>query len=222
MPYDLCTTDAFLRQQCDPGRGLLIASPLSGEGPWHTRTVVTNDGQLTVLAPRDSDGPLVRHPGSLLMLQIPTGQALYRVPCTLLDKTPVGDPLWTLGDFGSVERVQRRAAYRYRGAFGVELLPSPRQPDALCHFTLPPNTPRNISTTGVYLQGKTALPLGSQVTTILHLDSREDPIRLDAEVVRHDSLEPGLIGHGLAFCDIDRSTQRTITRFIARQERRWV
>ncbi|HYE78128.1 MAG TPA: PilZ domain-containing protein [bacterium] len=221
MSADPTTTAAFLRHECEPGRGLILTSPIAGEGPWSTHAIMVDDDLITVVAPRDAIGPIVRHPGSLLVLQIPTGQALYRVPCTLLDKTRLADPLWTLGDFGAVERIQRRAAYRYRGAFGVQLLPPARKPELLHHFTLPPNRPRNLSATGCYLQATTPLPLSSQVSAVLHLDS-EPPLSIEAEVVRHDAPEDGIIGHGLSFVGIDRASQRAIGRFIARQEHRWL
>ena len=206
------------QELCQPGRRLLITSA-PDEGPWDTRIALdSSSSHLAVFAPHGEGGTVRRFPGALLKLEIPIEQALYRCFCSLIDEIREPSPLWILGDFFALERVERRRAQRWRGAFGCEVIPQLK--GEITSFALPPNGVRNLSITGCYLQGTPPLPLGTAVRVVLHLAEEAPVIALKGKVVRQDQPSEQFVGHGIAFEGIEREDRQAIARFIASHDRR--
>ncbi|MEO7995530.1 MAG: PilZ domain-containing protein [bacterium] len=207
---------------CDPGRKIALTCPVEGTS-WSTR-IATAPGtheQLAVFAPRDTDGPVRRHPGSLIALEIASEQALYRIEGCITEQVSDPAPLWILGGFIHGHRIQRRVAPRLRRFFGCELVPQlAGAHPALSHFVLPPDLQRNLSTTGCYVQGKPALPIGTPVRVILHLQGDTPTLDLTGVIVRQDQPGMGVTGHGIRFVDPAPEQQHVITQFITKYDRR--
>lgn len=203
---------------CEAGRKALVCCPVDAMA-WPTRIAATNDEEhVIVFAPLTGQGPVRRFPGALITLEIATEQALYRLPATLLEEISGSTPMWKLGDLRPVERVQRRNAHRFRGYFEAALAAKPLG-TAPITLPLPQGKPRNLSTTGCYLQTPVPISLGTPVQIDLQLAPRH-VWTLEGEVVRIDSHQPDLHGLGIKFIAPDREAQLAIARFITAAERR--
>lgn len=202
----------------EAGRRAIIMCPVD-ERAWPTRIAQTStQDAVTVFAPRDVEGPIRRFPGSLLTIEIPTEHALYRLPGTLLEQAETGSPLWKLGEFRELIRVQRRASHRFKGNFDAALAIRPKgRPVEEC--PLPPGLPRNLSSTGCYLQTPAPVAIGTTVQVALRLDPRH-VWTLNGEVVRTEAPAQDLTGIGILFQDPDREAQQAIVKYITAAERR--
>jgi len=202
----------------EAGRRAIIMCPVDARA-WPTRIAQTSNHEvITVFAPRDVEGVVRRFPGSLLTIEIPTDHALYRLPGTLLEFGETGSPLWKLGDFQELIRVQRRASRRFRGYFDAVLAIRPKgRPVEEC--PLPPGLPRNLSSTGCYLQTPAPVPLGTTVQVALRLDKRH-VWNLNGEVVRTENPAQDLTGIGILFRNPEREAQQAIVKYISAAELR--
>lgn len=202
----------------EAGRRAFVCCPVDHQS-WPTRIAYSSaDNSLTIFAPQTASGTIRRHPGALLTIEVPTAQALYRLPCTLQEQVPHTTPLWILGDFRAIERIQRRRSARFAGTFPAHLIAQlPGQAPLPCD--IPPQSQRNLSVTGCYLQSSAGLTIGTPVDVRLDLEPRQ-PLALKGEVVRTEPIGKHATGYGIHFTDPARMDQLAISRYIATAGRR--
>lgn len=80
----------------------------------------------------------------------------------------------------------------------------------------------NLSTSGMLLVGRRALPLGEQLRLLVHLE-REPSLGVTVQVARIDVRQPGHCKVAVIFCEVDRTVRQRIHQLVVAALRRdWI
>jgi hypothetical protein len=99
---------------------------------------------------------------------------------------------------------ERRSSLRVPTRMRVSFAAASGSEDMLTH---PEGTVTNLSRTGCFVCTETPAPLGTQLTLVLSLGTREEPIEVGAQVVSGGAGEGGM---GLRFCETSPESRKRL------------
>ena len=194
-----------------PAVGTVVELSVSGVArTWRTRIEAVEGRRLLVVSPTHNDGSAYVVPyGTLSTVAWHTDTALLRASGTITGDDVDVVPRWWL-TVTTVERVQRRGAFRLRVARPVRLAMEGTQLQGVTD---------DLSESGalVVVPAPADAVIGQQVRVRLTLEDQEE-VLLDAEVVRVTAAGEGQRAFGLRFLGLEGQLSDRVRRFVLEEQ----